>query len=106
MIRIPLRTVSVLNRRDHWAVRAKRTKAEREMFAWALLLEAKPALPVVVKLTREAMRSLDSDNLAASFKAGRDQIAEWLGIDDADPRVEWKYQQRKAKGFHVVIEFG
>ena len=30
----------------------------------------------------------------------------WLGVDDADPRVEWLYAQEKGKahGVRVVVE--
>jgi hypothetical protein len=109
LIRISLRTVNPLNKREHWAQRAKRVRAERTATrcairaVWGTVI--RPRVPVTVLLTREAMRSMDTDGLAASFKGVRDEVAIWLGVDDADPRVEWKYQQRKAKGFHVVIEF-
>lgn len=63
-----------------------------------------PDLPVRVTLTREALRTMDDDGNAASFKGVRDQVAEWLGLDDADPRVTWEYRQAKAKGFNVLIE--
>lgn len=33
------------------------------------------------------------DNKASSFKALTDQIAFELGMDDADPRIEWKFEQ-------------
>lgn len=104
-IRIPLRTVNPLNRRECWQVRSRRVKAERAATWDWLLASRKPPLPVTVSLTRESVRAMDTDGLAASFKGVRDEVAKWLGLDDADSRVEWKYQQRKAKGFHVCIEF-
>jgi len=33
------------------------------------------------------------DNLRGALKAVRDQVATWLGVDDADPRVTWEYGQ-------------
>lgn len=53
------------------------------------------ALPCVVILTRIASRELDSDGCAAGFKAVRDQVAAWLGIDDRDPRVTFHVAQAK-----------
>lgn len=103
-VRIPLRTVNPLNKREHWRVRCARVKVERaSTLAW-LMTEPKPPLPVVVNLTRESVRAMDTDGLAASFKGVRDEVAKWLGVDDASPLVEWRYAQRKAKGFHVLIE--
>lgn len=103
-VRVPIRTLNPLNHREFWRVRAIRVKAEREAVAWMLKGQPVPDLPVVVTFTREAMRSMDSDGLAASNKGLRDQVAEWLGLDDADPRVSWEYRQAKAKGFNVLIE--
>lgn len=48
---------------------------------------------------------LDDDNLRSALKAVRDGIAEKLGIDDRDPRVEWRYGQRKGMvGVDVELE--
>jgi hypothetical protein len=100
----PLRTHSTLNKREHWAVRAKRAKAERE--AACLFCPRNIALPCVVTLTRIAPRELDGDNLAASFKATRDGIADRIGVNDRDPLVTWEYQQMrgKPKEYRVRIE--
>ena len=90
---LPLRIESVANKREHWSVRARRTKAHKLA---ALAVPAHP-VPCVVTLVRVAPRSLDGDNLQSGFKALRDGIAKRLGVDDADPRVEWKYGQEKGK---------
>lgn len=106
---IPIRTYSTLNQRVHWAVRAKRTKAEREAVR-ACCLGIKPLRgSAVVTLVRVAPRGLDDDNLAASFKACRDQLALMLGLpDDRDPRVVWRYGQRRGAvreyGIDIVVE--
>jgi hypothetical protein len=49
---------------------------------------------------------LDSDNLQASFKNCRDAVADRMDIDDADPRVTWRYAQEKGapKEYAVRIE--
>lgn len=93
MIELPLRIESVANLREHWSVRARRTKAHRLA---ALAVPAHP-LPCVVTLIRVAPRSLDGDNLQSGFKALRDGVAARLGVDDADPRVEWRYEQVRGK---------
>lgn len=60
----------------------------------------------IVQIVRYGRRSLDLDNLASAYKACRDLIAGQLGIDDNDPRIEWRYDQVKtngATGTHVMI---
>lgn len=92
-VELPLRIESVANRREHWAAKARRTKAHR----LAALAVPEHPLPCVVTLIRVAPRKLDDDNLASGFKALRDGIADRLGVDDADPRVTWKYGQVRGK---------
>jgi len=48
-----------------------------------------------VTLTRIAPQELDDDNLARSFKAIRDGIADAVGVDDRSKRFRWKYDQEK-----------
>jgi hypothetical protein len=95
---VPVKIESSLNLREHWRVRANRNSSHRAA-AWFGLLEvakrAKPAGDLVVTLTRIAPRELDDDNLSGGFKSVRDGVADWLGIDDRDPRVKWAYAQRK-----------
>lgn len=96
-IEIPM-AVPTPNVREHFRVRAKRVKLQRETTMLALqVLATMPRLPVQITLTRIASRELDDDNLAFAFKAIRDAIAEWLGVKDGprDP-VAWSYGQAKA----------
>lgn len=92
-IELPLRIESVANRREHWAARARRTKQHRIA---ALAVRPHP-LPRVVTITRIAPRRLDDDNLVGGAKALRDGIADRLGVDDADPRVMWRYAQERGR---------
>jgi hypothetical protein len=92
---IPMRLPSSANLREHYMVKAKRVKQQRQLVAVFIGGKPKPALPVVVTLVRIAPRALDGDNLQSAFKAPRDEIARWLGVDDADPRVTWEYWQRR-----------
>lgn len=102
-IELPIATVSEANRRDHWAVKAKRVAAHKRA-AWALCPSFN--LPCIVTITRVSPRLLDShDNLRSALKATVDGIAVALNIDDRDPRVEWRYAQAKGKPAAVVVEF-
>ncbi len=92
---MPIRTAPGMNVREHWAVRSKRVKSEREATGYVLRGCIKPAIPVVVTLTRSApSNGLDDDNLAGALKGVRDAVAEWLGVDDRDrTRVRYAYEQ-------------
>ena len=107
---VPVRTVSEANRREHWSVKAKRAKQQREAAGMMMVSmgvhRGRPKPPLSVTLTRVAPRKLDTDNLARSLKAVRDGIADALGIDDGDERVAWLYAQRRgaAKTYEVEVE--
>lgn len=103
-IAVPVRIYSEANgSHGHWTVRAKRVKAQRQAVAWSLP-RVKPPLPVVITLCRIAPRSLDAhDNLPRAFKAVADQVAEWLGVEDRDERLTWRYSQRSAGGRRVLL---
>ena len=94
--------------RLHWAVKAKLTKSHRQTALKTLqqLGASKPELPIDVYLTRIAPRQLDSDNLSSGFKAVRDGVADWLGIDDGHPGIAWHYKQRvgEPKTYFVELE--
>jgi hypothetical protein len=102
---LPLRTVSEMNVRTHWSARAKRMKTARRT---AAALCPASALPCTVTMTRHSAGTLDDDNLRSALKGVRDGIADRLGVDDASPAVEWRYEQAKAKrgeyAVHIRIE--
>lgn len=108
---IPIRIPGLLppspnsTRREHPMVGHRRVKRERHAVAAALMFRARPALPVTVTLVRCSLGTCDDDNLAGAFKAIRDEVANWLGIDDRDARVTWVVEQQKVKrdGVGVVI---
>jgi hypothetical protein len=101
LFHIPIRTVTGINAREHHMTRARRAKKERA--AARMICHAGVTLPVIVTLTRVAPRSCDKDNNQGALKHIRDGVADKLGIDDADPRVTWRYEQRKAKEFGVDV---
>lgn len=110
-LEVPIRIRNGCNLREHWAVRAKRVENERYHTGWALVgrfgpsfRSTKPDLPLAITLTRLAPRQLDDDNNVAGCKAVRDAIAAWLGINDNDPRVTWRYAQERAKTYAVRIQ--
>ena len=107
MISVPIRTVPGMNVRESWRARARRVKAERHAVAWLLKSAPKPPIPCTVRLTRVAPSAgVDDDNLTGAVKAVRDQIADWLGVDDkVRSRVRYVYDQRRGP-WAVEIEFG
>lgn len=95
---IPVKTVSTLNTREHFRVAAHRKALHRATTRRIVHGLPRPALPVIVCLTRHSAGTLDAhDNLPSAFKHVVDELASWLGIDDADPRVQWRYEQEKCK---------
>jgi crossover junction endodeoxyribonuclease RusA len=109
---MPLKIVSEANCRDHWRVKAKRVKAHRTT-TQTMLRSAYGAPswagPLVITLTRIGPRDLDTDNCIGGFKAMRDGIADWLGINDGDKAATWNYEQERGKpnqyAARVVIEW-
>jgi hypothetical protein len=91
----PLRLASEANARGKLRDKIARKSAVKTAVK-ACLPEMQFQLPVTVTLTRLGGKRLDDDNLARSMKAVRDVVAEWLGVDDADPRIRWRYQSRPA----------
>jgi hypothetical protein len=83
---------------EHWQSRGHRRERERRAVARALEGKRRPLGPWCVTFTRIGSHALDSDNLAISFKAYRDEICDWLGVDDGDSdAVRFEYEQRKAR---------
>lgn len=100
---LPIRLESAANLHEsHWRQRADRVKRERMLAS----MVCRTNLPdrwhevwsrATVTLTRSAPRELDSDNLASAFKAIRDGIADALELNDADPRLTWRYEQTRGR---------
>ena len=114
VVDLPLRLVNGLNVRENPFVRARRAKDQRMvtgMACFGLLRAFRAALSrhtegldVLVLITRAGPRRMDDDGLSASAKHVRDGVADALGVDDADPRVQWRYAQQKAQRYAVRIE--
>jgi hypothetical protein len=98
-VEFPLRTVSAMNSREHWAARARAARDQRMTTRMALATRAdwRPrGLCWVVTLTRVApSKGLDGDNLQAALKHVRDGVADVLGIDDGSQDITWMYRQEQ-----------
>jgi hypothetical protein len=53
-------------------------------------------MPCVVIFTRFGPQKFDDDNLAYAFKSIRDTLADWIGVDDGNPRYKWRYRQKQS----------
>ena len=97
---IPIRTPSLTNQREHWRARHKRAARQRRDVGllWRATTSRSDCVNLatrggVIKLTRVSCRQLDDDNLRGALKSVRDAIAAEIGVDDRDPRIEWRYGQ-------------
>jgi hypothetical protein len=110
--RLPLTLPSRSNQRGAWQKHAKtheahRTAGKLAMPPLAFLagpLSLREGKTLIVRITREAPKPLDDDNLAGACKSLRDGIADALGVDDRDERVTWLCDQAKAKVPSVLVE--
>jgi len=97
---IPIRLASVANLREHWSKRYKRTRSHRQ--AAVVIPRGVHKLPCTVTIIRVGKRKMDGDNLQSACKALRDGIADRLGVDDADDRVQWQYDQKRGNYAAIV----
>jgi hypothetical protein len=104
---IDVQLISKANAREHRRVRDQRIIKEREATLKVLpptLFDGSTLAGAIthdrgarVTLSRPYHETpLDDDNIRAAFKAVRDAIAEFLGVDDGEDRLHWIYQQTKA----------
>jgi hypothetical protein len=100
---IPLCLKSEANRRDHWAVKRKRTSGHREAVALMLNRFQVPPLPLLVTLTRYGPKRFDDDNNTRSMKSIRDETARFCGVDDGDDYIKFICEQRACCQYGVLI---
>lgn len=109
---IPIKVISEMNWRGHWAERHCRMKKQKDLaYVYCLKhLGRKREWPgeffiTLTRLKGYRQRDYDDDNLRGAFKAVRDGIAAYLGIDDGSERIEWEYYQDKSirPGIRVEI---
>lgn len=115
MVTVPgLRVRSEMNGdREHWAAKARRTKAQKTDTAIALSCaglnvreQLRAAKRLRVRFTRIGGKTMDSDNLCTAFKYVRDAVAKWLGRDDGPKSgIAWALPPGQETGpFGVRIE--
>ena len=110
-VKIPMHLKSAANLREHWAVKAKRNRAQEGGVVAHLTQHDLPSyLPCRISLTRVAQRPLDYDNLCYAFKHIVDRLGMMIkpgtkrGRADADPNIRIDYKQAKGeKGEYAII---
>ena len=104
-VEIPVKIISTANARLNRFKLASMNKSHRMAARNAMAQVAQaPALPLTIVLTRIGPKTLDTDNLAGGFKAVRDGIADWLGVDDGSSQLDWQYLQRSAGAGVYAVE--
>jgi hypothetical protein len=53
---------------------------------------------ITVTMTAHLFTRMYDDNLANALKPVRDELADWLGPDDADGRIRWECGQVETRG--------
>lgn len=118
-VTLPLKTKPKGNNRQHWRTVWARSKKEREAAYLGLRTQADCVADggppkrtpsksskrtyQVLLVRRSAGRKMDDDNLRDALKAVRDGVADWLELDDGDPRIYWAYRhERCRRGLHEV----
>lgn len=106
-----IRTVSEANVHTHWRDRQHRAKTQRSAMFYRCKATwgTAPPLPLTITLTRVSPRALDDDNLAASQKAIRDGVSDFLAgaygtSNDRQPGLVWHYAQRKGRPNEYGVE--
>jgi len=104
-IELPILVASESNqsRYEHWGSKVRRFNYQKRIILQVcrqLVSPLKPDQTAVITLTRIAFGKLDRGNIEGAFKAVQDVIASkrfpsLLQVDDADPRLEWIYDQEK-----------
>lgn len=110
-IAIPgLRLESIANKREHWYERRLREGRQRHAVMIHLCLfkgtSGHRTAPGRVMFCRIGPRMLDDDNLAASFRAIRDEVAAFYEVDDGPKGpIAWGYEQRSGEyGIEIGLE--
>ncbi len=107
---IPIKVISEMNWRGHWAERYSRLNKQKRIVYQNCIAKIGPKRPdypiykiTLTRLKGYRQRDYDTDNLASSFKAVRDGIAEYLGIDDGSKRFIWVYRQQKGDSPGIIV---
>ena len=112
-LKIPLRTPSTSNLREHWTKTFNRNKIAKDIITKHWLHARMPIFhpPCTITLTRVSPRPLDYDNLTAALKYIRDVIADIIipGLasgqaDNPSHGLTFAYSQKKGIPKEYALE--
>ena len=105
------------NSRKHWALKAKATKDYRDACYWETIsqvvqpnkfkkyiIDWDGTIHVFVTFYSPDRRHRDDDNVFASFKAGRDGIADALSVNDRRFRMHPMLSDEVFKNGKVIVQ--
>lgn len=99
------------NKRLHWAAKAKAVKAYRDAcrtLTWQACVKGAPQFGQSIKVTITFIvpdrRWRDDDNIIGSFKAGRDGLADALGVNDRRFVTTYEINRDPVKGGRVRVD--
>lgn len=96
------------NARVHWSAKSKAAKAYRHacrIITFASGIKAPDGrVLLVLEFVPPDRRERDDDNLVAAFKAGRDGIADALGINDNRFTTQFSLRAEPVKDGAVIVE--
>lgn len=100
-----LRVSNPLNSRKDWRIVSRASKLARKRTYLECVGRISRELPIRITMTRHGPRKMDEGcGLNASLKAVRDGVADWLGVKDNDPRIEWVYRQQVGRWYGVRVQ--
>ena len=104
------------NSRKHWTQKAKATREYRDECYWETIsqvvqpnkfkkhiIDWEGTIHVIVEFYPPDKRRRDDDNVFASFKAGRDGIADALSVNDRRFRMHPVLSDETVKGGKVIV---
>lgn len=96
------------NARVHWSKRSKAAKAYRHacrmLFMQAGITAPEGKVTLSLEFVPPTRHAMDDDNLIARFKAGRDGIADAIGIDDKHFITQFWLRSEPVKDGAVIAE--
>lgn len=98
------------NKRVHWAIKNKAVKKYREECHWitkaaGVRINWDGIVHLWITMYPPDRRHRDDDNVIAAFKAGRDGVAQALGLDDKLFRIHPWLSDEVVKGGEVRVRF-
>lgn len=99
------------NRREHWAVAARRAKEHRSLarlfcsqVGTATRDRLRDAPRLRVRFVRIGGKRMDRTNLVSACKNLQDGVCEWLGVDDGSDWYVWEWPEQESGDHAVRVE--